>query len=116
MRPSLCQSLGCSKQGCIDVARLGAVIARGFDCRWRTIDASITPENRILLGLARPKGAGRQRRAEIAKQSDARLSHIYARIHGCSSDPCAADPPRRSRDRDPHPRRTQTTTGADFAR
>ena len=49
------KSLGVNKSGLIDVARLGAIVARGFDCRWRTIDKSITPENRILVGLARPK-------------------------------------------------------------
>ena len=83
------KSLQTSKAGAIDAARLGAIVARGFDARWRTIDAAITPENRILVGLARPKGEGRKVRAEIAKQSDMKLSHVYARIHGCASDPYA---------------------------
>lgn len=87
------KSLGTSKQGLIDVARLGAIVARGFDCRWRTIDAAITPENRILVGLARPKAAAWQlRAASIGQQSDSRLSHIYARIHGMARDPYAPSP------------------------
>ena len=141
------KSLGVSKSGLIDVARLGAIVARGFDCRWRTIDKSITPENRILVGLARPKvseqvrskeryhcttyrtprgcampspptqtpyfltfllsaylltcllaylrrkaAAWQLRHAAIGKQSDARLSHIYARIHGMARDPYAPSP------------------------
>ena len=88
------KSLGVSKSGLIDVARMGAITARGFDCRWRTIDAAITPENRILVGLARPKAAAWQlRAASHAKQSDARLSHIYARIHGMARDPYATPAP-----------------------
>ena len=85
----------------VDVARLGGIVARGFDCRWRTIDAAITPENRILIGLARGGasrtgvlGGGLAVRAARAKRADGNLSQNYAKIHGCKKDPYAyAAPP-----------------------
>ena len=73
----------------VDVARLGGIVARGFDCRWRTIDAAITPENRILIGLSRG-GGGLAVRAARVKRADGNLSQRYAKIHGCKKDPYAA--------------------------
>ena len=48
-------ALGIHVHAAVDVARLGAWASRGYDCRFRTIDDSITPENRVLIGLA-PRG------------------------------------------------------------
>jgi len=48
----------------------------------------------LLTYLLRLKAAPWQlRHAAIGKQSDARLSHIYARIHGMARDPYAPSPP-----------------------
>ena len=76
----------------IDIARLGGIVARGYDCRWRTIDASITPENRMLVGLANLKPNAAFNRLMVQQTTDAKLSHIYAKIHGFASDPYAAGP------------------------
>ena len=44
----------------------------------------------LPLTLSLTKAAGWQlRHAAIGKQSDAKLSHIYARIHGMARDPYA---------------------------
>jgi hypothetical protein len=77
------KSLGVSKSGLIDVARLGAIVARGFDCRWRTIDKTITPENRILVGLARPK---------VSEQVDRKKRYRALRLARCTAQPCRAHP------------------------
>jgi hypothetical protein len=106
----------------IDVARLGMIVARGYDCRWRadaprarapamarracergrtrvrrrTIDAAISPENRIMVGLAR-RAKGAARNALKERDSDAKMSKIYAKIHGFRRDPYAeAAPPARA--------------------
>ena len=74
------KSLGISEDVAIDVARLGGVAARGYDCRWRTIDAAITPKNRILIGLGRRKAAAllARQQGESAARS-AKLAQIYKR-------------------------------------
>ena len=56
-------ALGIHVHAAVDVARLGAWASRGYDCRFRTIDDSITPENRVLIGLA-PRGRARRRRTQ----------------------------------------------------
>uniref|UniRef100_A0A7S4BH53 Uncharacterized protein n=2 Tax=Chrysotila carterae TaxID=13221 RepID=A0A7S4BH53_CHRCT len=79
--------LGTSPHTAIDVARVGAITSGGFDCRWRSIPANITPENRILVGLAKHKLTSLAMRAECETNSDRKLSHIYAKIHGFQVDP-----------------------------
>ena len=80
-------SLGTSEHAAIDVARMGGIIARGYDCRWRTIDASITPENRMLIGLARHKAGALANRKASEKEADERMGRIYAKIHHMATDP-----------------------------
>ena len=46
----------------------------------------------LLAYLRRKAAAWQLRHAAIGKQSDARLSHIYARIHGMARDPYAPSP------------------------
>eukprot|EP00965_Chrysotila_dentata_P212269 6186927-Pleurochrysis_carterae.AAC.3 len=45
------------------------------------------PENRILVGLAKHKLTSLAMRAECETNSDRKLSHIYAKIHGFQVDP-----------------------------
>ena len=63
------------------MARMGGILARGYDCRWRTIDSSITPENRLLVGLAHLKPGVALQRQIIKDSSTAKMSQIYSRIH-----------------------------------
>eukprot|EP00967_Tisochrysis_lutea_P034340 scaffold40981_cov28-Tisochrysis_lutea.AAC.3 len=83
-------SLQLDVRAAIDIARIGMIVARGYDVRYRTISASITPENRILVGLGKVSDAQLSRRAAIAADSDRKLSRIYAKIHGHQIDPWAA--------------------------
>lgn len=75
------KSLGIGEQAAIDVARMGGILARGYDCRWRTVDASITPQNRILIGLGQVKPAALQARQKVEDASNAKIAKIYKRIH-----------------------------------
>ena len=90
------KTLGVSEHAVIDVARLGAITAQGFDCRWRTIDATITPENRMLVGLAHIKPGVALQRKLIEDSSGAKLKHIYSRLHDgpkrLSSEPASESP------------------------
>lgn len=81
------KSLGITEHAAIDVARMGAIVAHGYDCRWRTIDESITPENRILVGLANHKRGVIEQDAQSQDKKDIRMSFVYARIHGLENDP-----------------------------
>lgn len=86
-------TLKTSLHAVVDVTRFGMILGHGFDCRWRTIDSTITPENRILVGLA-SKSKGSVERVERSKaNADAKMSYIYAKIHGHKTDPYAAAPP-----------------------
>ena len=61
----------------VDVARLGAWASRGYDCRFRTIDDSITPENRVLIGLApRGRATATDAAAAIEAAADAKMAAI----------------------------------------
>ena len=81
------KSLGIAEHAAIDVARLGGIVARGYDCRWRTIDVKITPQNRLLVGLARRPPEMEARRRRIEAESNAKIKQIYSRVH-------ATPPPR----------------------
>ncbi len=83
------KSLGIKEHEAIDVARLGGIVGRGYDCRWRTIDKSITPENRMLIGLARLGPGVALQRAMYEQATEAKMSKVYSRIHGLSKDPYA---------------------------
>ena len=72
------KALGVSQHEAIDVARLGSILARGYDCRWRTIDATITPENRILVGLARPSPAAALARLRVQRTAEAKYNVMYS--------------------------------------
>ena len=75
------KSLKISEHAAIDVARLGGVIARGYDCRWRTIEASITPQNRLIVGLARVSAEAALRRQKVEEASNKKIKQIYQRVH-----------------------------------
>ena len=75
------KSLNIGEHAAIDVARLGGIVARGYDCRWRTIDAAITPENRLLVGLAKLKPSVALQRRLVEEKSSAKITQIYSRIH-----------------------------------
>ena len=75
------KSLKIGEHAAIDVARLGGIVARGYDCRWRTIDAAITPENRLLVGLAKLKPSVALQRKLVEDRSSAKITQIYSRIH-----------------------------------
>ena len=80
-------TLGTSEHAVIDAARMGSVTARGYDARLRTIDSSISPENRIIIGLAKHKAGALAERAKSVEAADSRMGHIYAKIHHMASDP-----------------------------
>ena len=80
-------TLGTSEHAAIDAARVGSITARGYDCRWRTIDASISPENRILVGLAKHKAGTLAARAKSVEVADSKMGHLYAKIHHLQQDP-----------------------------
>jgi hypothetical protein len=86
-------SLQLDVRAAIDVARFGAIITSGYDARYRTIPACISPENRILVGLARVSDGQVRRRSQLAARADERLSRTYAKIHGFKRDPWAATTP-----------------------
>ena len=70
-------ALGIHVHAAVDVARLGAWASRGYDCRFRTIDDSITPENRVLIGLApRGRATATDAAAAIEAAADAKMSTI----------------------------------------
>jgi hypothetical protein len=75
------KSVGIKEQVAVDIARLGGIAARGYDCRWRTIDAAITPQNRVLIGLARLKPGVALQRQLVEANSSAKIKQIYSRIH-----------------------------------
>jgi hypothetical protein len=81
------KSLGIKEHETIDVARMGSILARGYDCRWRTIDKRTTPENRLLVGLARLKPGVVQQRKKIEDNQEAKLVQIYSRIHASTYQP-----------------------------
>jgi hypothetical protein len=61
--------------------QLGAIVAKGYDCRWRMIDKAITPENRLLIGLAHTKPNVALQRQLLQAQSSAKMVQIYSRVH-----------------------------------
>jgi len=75
------KSLGIKEDAAIDVARMGGILARGYDCRWRTIDAAITPKNRMLVGLGQVKSEAIDARRRIRDESTVKLGKIYKRVY-----------------------------------
>eukprot|EP00325_Prymnesiales_sp_UTEX-LB-985_P024480 CAMPEP_0174738290 /NCGR_PEP_ID=MMETSP1094-20130205/69699_1 /TAXON_ID=156173 /ORGANISM="Chrysochromulina brevifilum, Strain UTEX LB 985" /LENGTH=88 /DNA_ID=CAMNT_0015941667 /DNA_START=6 /DNA_END=272 /DNA_ORIENTATION=- len=75
------KTLRCNEHEVIDVARLGGIVARGYDCRWRTIDAKISPENRLLIGLAHVKPAVAFNRQLVEDNANKKMTTIYSRVH-----------------------------------
>ena len=69
----------------IDLARLGGICARGYDCRWRTIDKKITPVNRLLVGLSKVKQSVALQRQLVTANSEAKMTLIYSRLLGGGS-------------------------------
>jgi len=59
---------------------MGILRERGYDCRWRTIDAGITPENRILVGLPL-SAAQREEQGATVGLKHVQLQATYARAH-----------------------------------
>ena len=81
------KSLQISEHAAIDVARLGSIVSRGYDCRWRTIDPKITPQNRMMIGLARIKPSVALMRQQNVATSGAKMVQIYTRVHdGAKAD------------------------------
>eukprot|EP00005_Dracoamoeba_jomungandri_P003977 CAMPEP_0174258790 /NCGR_PEP_ID=MMETSP0439-20130205/7733_1 /TAXON_ID=0 /ORGANISM="Stereomyxa ramosa, Strain Chinc5" /LENGTH=211 /DNA_ID=CAMNT_0015342429 /DNA_START=223 /DNA_END=859 /DNA_ORIENTATION=- len=63
-----------------DVATLGKILQAGYECRWRTIDEKITPQNRILVALKPKDGSAKQQLAH-QQQSTQRLTNAYMAAH-----------------------------------
>ena len=74
------KSLHITEHQAIDVARMGAICAHGYDCRWRTIDAKVSPQNRLLIGLASVKPSVALKRSLVEKQTADKLKLIYGRL------------------------------------
>ena len=87
------KDLGIREGEAIDIARLGSVVARGYDCRWRTIDKKITPVNRLLVGLANVKPNVAFHRQQVERNADAKMVQIYSRLLGMSPAHGPATPP-----------------------
>ena len=75
------KTLGIKEGEAIDVARMGGILARGYDCRFRTIDASITPVNRLLVGLARVRPELELQRKLVEESSARKMTQIYSRVY-----------------------------------
>jgi hypothetical protein len=54
---------------------------RGYSCHWKTIDASITQHNRILIGLPRKAGASGAR-SDHTREDISVLKQRYHNLHG----------------------------------
>ena len=77
------KSLRIKESEAIDIARMGGILARGYDCRWRTIDAAITPQNRLLIGMAHTKPSVARQRQLVEASTANKMSLIYERVHRC---------------------------------
>lgn len=74
------RDLGLPGGAACDLVTMGMLRERGYDCRWRTIDPAITPENRIIIGIPlSPAEQGRQR-TEVGLRHEA-LKSTYQRAH-----------------------------------
>ena len=69
---------------CMDLVTVGRALERGYDAKLVTIDASITPHNRIVVGALRE--AGRKDSAEgilaaAVEGAERKLQRAYERAH-----------------------------------
>ena len=72
------KELGVSLGTLVDMTRLGVIMKQdGFIAKLRTIDASITPENRILIGLYDPNSPSATDQTEKAL---GKVASVYNRV------------------------------------
>jgi hypothetical protein len=64
----------------LDIMRLGRVWERGYTCHWRTIDRTITAENRVLIGTAPASDQAAPATAVSMKERE-RLMERYREYH-----------------------------------
>ena len=73
------KELGVSLGMLVDTARYGVIAGRdGYIAKIKTIDAKITPENRILVGLYDGSGANSQQ--EHTARALAKVAKVYDRV------------------------------------
>ena len=66
----------------VDIMRMGRVWDRGYVCHWRTVDRTITAENRILVGTAPAPGKdARGSSTEVSAKERERLMERYREYH-----------------------------------
>ena len=66
----------------VDIMRMGRVWERGYVCHWRTVDRTITAENRILVGTAPAPGKeARSASTEVSAKERERLMERYREYH-----------------------------------
>ena len=71
------KSLGIKEGEAIDVAQMGGILARGYDCRFRTIDAS---RRSTGCSFARARAVTRLQRKLVEESSARKMTQIYSRV------------------------------------
>lgn len=75
----------------LDIVRLGRAWDRGYMCHWRTIDRSITAQNRILVGTAPDPEQAANPPTQVSMKERTRLMERYHEYHKDSSADSLSD-------------------------
>jgi hypothetical protein len=75
----------------LDIMRLGRAWDRGYMCHWRTIDRTITAQNRVLVGTAPDPEQAASPSTQVSMKERARLMERYHEYHKESSTESLSD-------------------------
>ena len=75
----------------LDIMRLGRAWDRGYVCHWRTVDRTITAQNRVLVGTAPDRDQVTKPTTQVSMKERARLMERYREYHKESSADSLSD-------------------------
>ena len=75
----------------LDIMRLGRAWDRGYVCHWRTVDRTITAQNRVLVGTAPDPDQAANPTTQVTMKERARLMERYREYHKDSSADSLSD-------------------------